>query len=268
MLVRPWAAAVFFYTGNAFTNNGSVMSGLSFGSANFQPINQQLGGTGSFTGTGQMYILPQSTTTLFSDLTFAGSSIYNEGRINTGAFTLTLPCPTGSAGPGDIIGNVRRTNLGACTGPMGFGSPFTTIQFTSGTPPTEITVNTGLFAPAGFPNAVMRTYQITPTGGIGYTANLRLHPQLRRQFEQACLTNPVRRERVKFAETLIAKVHQEEIRQPFFKPRRVSFWSTLFGQNSVSKLTPGLAVAGLLLLVCLVWLFTEFRRVRRELPPG
>jgi hypothetical protein len=75
-----------------------------------------------------------------------------------------------------VVGNLRRTNLAACPGtPIAFGNPFTTIAFTSGTPPTEVTVNLTLGPPAGFANAVQRTYQITPTGGNGYTATLRMH---------------------------------------------------------------------------------------------
>lgn len=165
------------YMGNTFTNNGSVVStSLSFGSANFQPINQQIGGTGTYSGaSGQLFISSPSNATLVSDVTYVGSRIFTEGRLNTGAFTLTLPCPTGSDGPGDILGNVRRTNLTACSGPIGFGNRFNTVQFTSGTPPSEILFNTALTAPVGFPGAAQRTYVITPTGGSGYTATLRLH---------------------------------------------------------------------------------------------
>ncbi|MEZ5426657.1 MAG: hypothetical protein R2747_10355 [Pyrinomonadaceae bacterium] len=165
------------FFGNIFTNNGAVAStSLSFDGLNFQPVNQQFGGTGTFAGPGgQMVISQRSTIALLSDVTYAGPRIFNEGRLNTGAFTLTLPCPTGTEGSGEIVGNVRRTNLAACSGPIPFGSPFTTIQFTSGTPPTEISVNVSLNPPPGFPNAVGRTYLITPVGGSGYTADLRLH---------------------------------------------------------------------------------------------
>lgn len=179
--IDPGAAlsngGLFFMANDVFTNNGSVAStNLTFGSVNFLPIAQDLRGTGTFTGSGQLYVRPESTTTLQSDVTYVGTRIYNEGRINTGAFTLSLPCTTGIEGPGEVIGNMRRTNLAACPGvAFAFGSPFTTIRFTSGTPPTEIVVNVGLFAPVGFPTAAQRTYFITPTGGSGYVATLRLH---------------------------------------------------------------------------------------------
>lgn len=167
-----------FYVGNSFTNNGLVASsGLTFGSLNFQPINQQLGGTGSFTGPGgQLTINGESTTALPSDLTYAGGSLFIQGRINTGPFTFSVPCTTAWQGTGEVVGNIRRTNLAACPGAaFAFGNPFTTIRFTSGTPPTEIAVNTLLSAPVGFPGAAQRTYLITPTGGSGYMATLRLH---------------------------------------------------------------------------------------------
>ncbi len=170
--------SALFFAGNRFTNNGAVSSFLIFGRRNFQPINQELGGTGTFTNSGSGFLVrSESTTTLFTDVTYTGpATMFLNGRINTGAFTFSMPCNTPLQGAGEVIGNMRRTNLAACPGAaFAFGNPFTTIQFTSGTPPTEITVNTALSSPAGFPNAAQRTYLITPTGGSGYTANLRLH---------------------------------------------------------------------------------------------
>ena len=170
----------FSFQGNTFTNNGSVATRVFFtpyfGAP--APFAQNLAGTGSWAGAGTaLYVTGgTSTLTLQNDVTYAGGILYSDGRINTGAFTLSLPCTTAWQGAGDVVGNVRRTNLAACPGAIfAFGSPFTTIQFTSGTPPTEITVNVGFAAPAGFPNAARRTYLITPFGGSGYTATLRLH---------------------------------------------------------------------------------------------
>src|SRR5262249_34211588 len=55
-----------------------------------------------------------------------------------------------------------------------FGNPNNQITITAGTPPTDITVNLVKSAPAIFPSAVQRTYTITPNGGSGITATLRL----------------------------------------------------------------------------------------------
>ena len=168
----------FGFQGSNFTNNGGI-SGVYvyFGPSYLDPpLAQGLAGTGSWAGTPFLYINNLSITTLQNNVTFDGAQLYLEGRVNTGAFTLSLPCTTVWQGAGDVVGNVRRTNLAACPGtPIAFGSPFTTIAFTSGTAPTEVTVNVALGPPAGFANAVQRSYLITPSGGSGYTATLRLH---------------------------------------------------------------------------------------------
>jgi hypothetical protein len=168
----------FAFNGGKFTNNGSVTGNVfvNIGSFFGPPLVQSLGGTGSWAGNPRLLIDSTSTTTLLNDLNYNGGNLWVEGRLNTGAFTLSLPCNVLWSGAGDIIGSIRRTNLAACPGAaIAYGSPFTTIQFTSGTPPTDITVSVGLTTPAGFPNAASRTYLITPTGGSGYTATLRLH---------------------------------------------------------------------------------------------
>jgi hypothetical protein len=170
------APAVYFQ-GGTFANNGVVSGQVSliFGDTDRQYV-QKLAGAGSWTGTPFLFIVSHSTTTLLSDVTYDGATIYVDGRLNTGAFTLTLPCSVTWSGTGDAVGNVRRPNLAACPGAaIAYGNPFTTIQFNSGVPPSEITVNIGLALPARFLNAVKRSYLITPTGGNDYTATLRLH---------------------------------------------------------------------------------------------
>jgi hypothetical protein len=115
------------------------------------------------------------STTLGSDLTVGGALNLTAGDINTGSFTLTHNgAPTGTT---DVVGNVRRTDLGATA--RSFGNPNNQISFQTGTAPTEITVNLVKNVPTGagfgYPGAVKRTYTITPTAGGGYTATLRLH---------------------------------------------------------------------------------------------
>jgi len=60
-----------------------------------------------------------------------------------------------------------------------FGNPNNVITFTAaGTRPTDLTINLTKAAPSGaigFPNAVNRTYLITPTGGAGFSATVQLH---------------------------------------------------------------------------------------------
>ncbi|MBC7898438.1 MAG: carboxypeptidase regulatory-like domain-containing protein, partial [Saprospiraceae bacterium] len=169
---------MFNFKGGTFTNNGFITGNVAVNMGSFfgPPLVQNLAGTGSWAGSPRLLIDSLSTTTLLNDLNYNGGNLFVQGRLNTGAFTLSLPCNVPWGGTGDVIGNIRRTNLAACPGAVfAFGNPFTTIQFTSGIPPTDITVNVGLSAPAGFPGATNRTYIITPTGGGPYTATLRLH---------------------------------------------------------------------------------------------
>jgi hypothetical protein len=116
-----------------------------------------------------------ASATLGSDLTIGGALNLTAGDINTGSFTLTHNGTP--AGTTDVVGNVRRTDLGSTV--RSFGNPNNQISFQTGTAPTEITVNLVKNVPTGagfgFPGAVKRTYTITPTGGAGYTATLRLH---------------------------------------------------------------------------------------------
>ncbi len=168
----------FKFMGGTFTNNGVVTGNVNVNFGDFfgPALAQNLAGTGSWAGSPRLLIDSISTTTLQSDLTYNGGNLYVQGRLDTGFYTLSLPCTVTWSGAGDVFGNIRRTNLAACPGGIvAFGNPFTTIQFTSGIPPTEITVNVASVAPAGFPGATTRTYLITPVGGSGYTATLRLH---------------------------------------------------------------------------------------------
>ncbi len=166
------------FKGATFTNNGNVTGSIyvNLGLNSSIPLAQNLAGTGSWAGSPRLFVDALSTTTLLSDVTYDGANLYVEGRLNTGPFTLSLPCAVSWSGAGDVVGNIRRTNLTACPGgAIAYGSPFTTITFNSGTPPTEISVKLDLSAPSGFASAVQRTYTITPTGGSGYAATLRLH---------------------------------------------------------------------------------------------
>ena len=174
----PGGISAFRFKGGTFTNNSLINGNLyvNFGDSFGSPIVQNLAGNGSWAGSPRLFIDSLSTVNLQSDVAYDGANLYVEGRVNTGAFALSLPCNTIWSGAGDVFGNIRRTNLAACPGAaFAFGNPFTTIQFFSGTAPSEITVNVLPGVPAGFSNAINRTYLITPTGGSGYTATLRLH---------------------------------------------------------------------------------------------
>lgn len=178
-LLAGTPVATFQFLGPRFVNSGAISGGggliFWFGSGVSDPITRQLSGSGSWSGLAQFQVNSGSTLELLNDVTLGGNSLYSFGTINTGAYTLSLPCNVPWGGPGEAFGNIRRTDLSACSGAVTFGNPFTSIAFTSGTPPTELLFSLTLTPPAGFPGAVGRTYFITPTGGSDYTATLRLH---------------------------------------------------------------------------------------------
>ncbi|HJQ69761.1 MAG TPA: hypothetical protein VKA70_12350 [Blastocatellia bacterium] len=114
--------------------------------------------------------------TLGADATVNNTLALTSGDLRTGIFTLTMPAAATSTGAADVIGNVRRT--GFTTGnTLSFGNPFNTVSFTSGTPPTDVTINLIKQPPGDFSNATRRTYTITPNGGSGWAATVRLHYQ-------------------------------------------------------------------------------------------
>ncbi|MCU1267028.1 MAG: hypothetical protein JWM21_3346 [Acidobacteria bacterium] len=164
-------------------------------------------GTVSFTGTGQT--ISSTHSTIFNNLTIgAGGAIVNgasdrsaavpssismDATVNrvlalTGDLTVTsparliMPATASSTGSGDVIGNLERLGFvtGACAGApcfntLSLGNPDNQITITAGTAPDSILVNLTKSAPATYATAVERNYDITETGGSGFTATLRLH---------------------------------------------------------------------------------------------
>lgn len=140
-----------------------------------------------------------STTTGFSSLTINNSTgvslsgvdatvnavlSLNSGDLTTGANALNMAVgatSTGTPAPGtDVVGNVRRTHTFTTGTTYAFGNQFVSLNFTAaGTKPTSITINLVKSVPTGvnfgFSTAIQRTYTVTPTGGSGYSATLRLH---------------------------------------------------------------------------------------------
>jgi hypothetical protein len=161
-LIGDTAASLSLQDGG--TGPGNAMGTFAFVSGSQALGNLTLNRTGA-----------SGSATLGSDLTLQSALALTAGVVNTGSFVLTHNGT--STGNGDVVGNVRRTDLGLTA--RSFGNPNNRISFTTGTAPTEITVNLVKTQPTGpgfgYPNAVQRTYTITPTGGSGFTATLRLH---------------------------------------------------------------------------------------------
>ena len=90
-----------------------------------------------------------------------------------------------------------------------------------------------------------------------------LTPDVQQRFENVYLRDQQRRERVKFAEILVAKVDSPRAVED---SNKLSWWQALFAPFTVNRLTAGLSVAALILLVVAsVSLFVQNRRVRNEL---
>jgi hypothetical protein len=104
--------------------------------------------------------------------------------INTATKTLVQPASApASTGIGDVVGKVQRGTAASPVSPLAngtaytFGNPNNTILLASTTPAANIVVNLAKNAPTtpAFATAVTRTYTITPTGGTGLSATLKLH---------------------------------------------------------------------------------------------
>jgi hypothetical protein len=112
---------------------------------------------------------------LNSDININSVLTLTNGDLVTGANTLTMPNTATSAGTTDVVGNVKRPGFVSGGGALSFGNPFNSIQINSGTAPIEINVNLDKQSPTDFGNSVRRTYTITPNGGSGISATVRLH---------------------------------------------------------------------------------------------
>ena len=99
--------------------------------------------------------------TLNTDLSVASGAILQQGGT--------------SAGAADVLGTVRRIDLGVT--PRSFGHVNNQVTINSGPAPTILDFNLAKVTPTGFPagvRVVPRTYNLTPVGGVGMSATLRL----------------------------------------------------------------------------------------------
>jgi hypothetical protein len=116
--------------------------------------------------------------TLTGNATVNGVLTLTSSDLATGANTLTMPVAATSgpaSGASDVVGNVKRTGFVSGGSALSFGNPFNTIRINSGTAPTDINILLAKNAPTTYATAVLRSYTITPNGGAGITATVRLH---------------------------------------------------------------------------------------------
>jgi hypothetical protein len=157
-----------------WTNNGSTFNANS-GTINFNGSSAQtVGGTSATTFNNLTNSNPVSLT-FNANETVGGSLGLTSSDIITNANILTVPSTGSSTGTFDVVGNVKRIFPITLNSTLSFGNPNNQIAINSGTPPSDITVNLVKVAPTDFTGAVKRKYTITPNGGSGYSATLRLH---------------------------------------------------------------------------------------------
>ena len=114
-----------------------------------------------------------SGTTLQGNLTVSGTLGLTSGDITTGSFTLFMGNGSTSAGNGDVVGDVNRSDLNGGT-TRSFGNPNVQITITAGSV-TAMTVNLIKASPSDFGNSTRRTYALKDVVGTLVTATVRLH---------------------------------------------------------------------------------------------
>ena len=117
-----------------------------------------------------------STTVTLSNSASVGTLNMTQGMLQTGANSVTIT--TDRTGSGIIIGTVTRTHTFAAGTSYAFEGPVTTVTFaSSGTLPTSMTITTVLSSPGANQSMdpIPRYYNISQTGGSGFSYTLRLH---------------------------------------------------------------------------------------------
>jgi hypothetical protein len=165
-----------------WTNNGGTFSaGTGTVTFNGSAI-QTIGGT-TATTFNNLTVGNAAGLSMTFDNTVNGALALNSGDITVAApRILTQPNTGTSSGTFDVVGNLRRTGfvtaacaLAPCANTLSFGNPDNQITVTAGTSPANILVNMQKSSPVGFSQSVQRNYTITPNGGSGITATVRLH---------------------------------------------------------------------------------------------
>jgi Bacterial Ig domain len=175
----------------SLTNNGTLTltgSTVAFNASGGSAVAQTLTNPTAFNNLTINNTSTGGSVTLGSNVTVNGVLNVTSDLNTTNAFAVSMPLSATISGSGDVVGSLTRTNGGVQFPPatnITFGNPFTLLNFTvAGTRPTAITFKLTKTTPdlastgqanSGFPNAVQRTWLITPTGGSGFSATMQLH---------------------------------------------------------------------------------------------
>ncbi|MFA5833136.1 MAG: fibronectin type III domain-containing protein [Bacteroidota bacterium] len=181
----------------SFTVNNilSIGSNATFADAGYiVTVKDSVINNGAHTGTGKILLNGTAVQYVYGTGTFANTELNNSnganfrgslststiavttGIINTGTDSLTIT--NTRTGNGMIIGKVRRLHSFLPNVSYEFESPNTTLNFSSGSLPTSITVKTILDSSSvtnTYMNPINRYYEMSQVGGTGYQYKLRLH---------------------------------------------------------------------------------------------
>jgi uncharacterized protein len=160
-------------SGQTLDFNPTGTATVTLGGSSTQTISGA--GTLTFNSNANINVTNTNGIILQKDITINGTlTLGGDITTTTTTGTNTLTEAGTSAGTGDVVGNVKRGAFVAGTS-YAFGNPNVSINFASGTLPTDVTINLVKSAPVDFMTAINRTYTVTPTGGSGFSAALRLH---------------------------------------------------------------------------------------------
>ncbi len=153
------------FTGNTSTvtfNGGIAQAITGDGAKNFSGLTiNNANGVTVVNGAGAVDASVGGLLTLTTDLTVAAGAILQQSGTSTGV--------------ADVLGTVRRTDLGVTE--RSFGNVNNSITINSGTPPTQMDFNLVKAAPGTFPASVKvvpRDITLTPTGGSGISATVKM----------------------------------------------------------------------------------------------
>jgi predicted outer membrane repeat protein len=191
-IINGGVATLTLSAGNWANNGGAFNAGS--GTVSFVGSGQAIGGSNPTTfnnliiGSGGTTVstTPADSGTAALAVTPVDVTVVGELTLN-GDFTVLSPAKVimlrgaTSAGNGDLIGSVMRTNGAAplaANVDLTFGNPNNIIRFdAAGAIPTDVTINLDKNPPATLPGAVKRTYTISQNNGNGFVATLQLHYQ-------------------------------------------------------------------------------------------
>jgi hypothetical protein len=155
-----------------WTNDGGFMAGATSVVAFAGARAQSIGGS-TITVFDGLHLVTDGTT-LTTDAEVR-RTISLDANLLAGDRRVTLPPAATIQGRADVVGTVRRTGPFVPDTVYQFNNPNVQMRFTNqGTLPSEASVTLALTQPQLLPQALQRTYTITPTGGVDYLASLRL----------------------------------------------------------------------------------------------